>query len=306
MPHALLAVLERPGEVRARSVRSSPIRSERVGIDPVRGVPGSCPGNLGPPLSRSARGANRVIIEGLRDPTQSSMPDTYYQREPAGAHRPRAVVSWSSGKDSAFALGEVIRSEELNVVGLLTTITKDFGRVSIHGVREELLDRQATELRLPLRKVEIPYPCPNSLYEEAMGRAVRSMVDDGITRVVFGDLFLEDVRAYREDRLASSGILPVFPLWHRSTADLARHMIESGLEARVVCLDPKKLPRRFAGRAFDESLLADLPAGVDPCGENGEFHTFVTDGPGFAHPISVVAGPVVERDGFVFADFQPD
>ncbi|HYB78904.1 MAG TPA: ATP-binding protein [Thermoplasmata archaeon] len=225
---------------------------------------------------------------------------------PSAAHRPRAVVSWSSGKDSAFALWEVLRSGELDVVGLLTTVTKDFGRVSIHGAREELLHRQASALGLPLRKVEIPYPCPNSLYEEAMGRAVRQMQEDGISRVIFGDLFLEDVRAYREARLASSEIRPIFPLWHRNTTELAREMLRSGLRARVVCLDPRRLPRTFAGREFDSAFLEQLPVGVDPCGENGEFHTFVTGGPMFVRPIPVVAGPVVERDGFVFADLIPE
>ena len=215
------------------------------------------------------------------------------------------MVSWSSGKDSAFALWEVRRSGELDVVGLLTTVTKGFGRVSIHGVRDVLLQRQADALGLPIRRVEIPYPCPNSLYEEAMGRAVQRMEADGISRVVFGDLFLEDVRAYREARLARSDLRPVFPLWHHSTTDLARAMIHSGLRARVVCLDPRKVPRSFAGREFDAAFLAELPAGVDPCGENGEFHTFVTGGPMFDHPIPVAAGSVVEREGFVYADLLP-
>ena len=227
-------------------------------------------------------------------PDRDSLPD-----------RPKAVVSWSSGKDSAFALWEVRRSGELDVVGLLTTLTKNFGRVSIHGVRDELLQRQAESLGLPIRRVEIPYPCPNSLYEEAMGRAVEGMQADGISRVVFGDLFLEDVRAYRETRLAHSDIRPVFPLWHRNTTELARAMIQSGLRARVVSLDPRKLPRSFAGREFDTAFLAELPAGVDPCGENGEFHTFVTGGPMFDPPVPVKAGPVVERDGFVYADLVP-
>lgn len=227
-------------------------------------------------------------------------------RPSASEARPRAVVSWSSGKDSAFALWEVLRARELDVVGLLTTVTQAFGRVSIHGVREELLDRQSAALRLPLRKVEIPYPCPNSVYEEAMAKAVDRMTEEGVRRLVFGDLFLGDIRAYREARLAPTKIRPVFPLWHRDTAELAQEMLRSGLRARIVCVDPRKLPKKFAGRTFDGSFLDDLPPGVDPCGENGEYHTFVTAGPMFSHAIPVREGPVVERDGFVFADLIPD
>jgi len=219
--------------------------------------------------------------------------------------RAKAVVSWSSGKDSAFALWETLRSGELVVVGLLTTITKSFGRVSMHGVREKLLDQQAAAAGLPLRKVEIPYPCPNEVYEEAMATAIASMRAHGVSRLVFGDLFLEDIRAYREAKLASTGIDPVFPLWHRDTHELAQEMIRSGLEAHVVCVDPKKMSRRFAGRRFDLSFLDDLPPSVDPCGENGEFHTFVTAGPMLSRPIPVTPGEVVERDGFVFADLIP-
>jgi uncharacterized protein (TIGR00290 family) len=233
------------------------------------------------------------------------MSETKTGKRDTPANRPQAVVSWSSGKDAAFALWQVLRAGELDVVGLLTTITQTFGRVSIHGVREELLDQQSSALGLPLRKVEIPYPCPNAVYEEVMAKSVEGMEDQGITRIVFGDLFLEDVRAYRESRLASTAISPVFPLWHRNTADLAHEMIRSGFEARVVCVDPRKLSQKFAGRRFDSSFLADLPPAVDPCGENGEFHTFVTGGPMFSHTIPVVEGRVVERDGFVFADLMP-
>jgi len=219
--------------------------------------------------------------------------------------RPKAVVSWSSGKDSAFALGEVRRADEFEVVGLLTTVTKSFGRVSIHGVRETLLDQQSRATGLPLLRVEIPYPCPNEVYETEMAKAIRELEARGVSHMVFGDLFLEDVRAYRESKLEPTGIRPVFPLWHRNTTELARAMIDSGLEARIVCLDPKKLPKRFAGRRFDAELLGDLPTSVDPCGEKGEFHTFVTQGPMFSRPIPVVPGEVVERDGFVFADLMP-
>jgi uncharacterized protein (TIGR00290 family) len=216
--------------------------------------------------------------------------------------RPKTVVSWSSGKDSAFALWKIACAGELEVVGLLTTITRDFGRVSIHGVRQELLEHQAAATGLPLRKVEIPYPCPNSVYEEAMSQAVRRMEADGISSIVFGDLFLEDVRAYRESRLATTGLRPIFPLWGSNTTALAQQMIRAGMEARVVCVDPRRLSRGFAGRPYDEDFLAALPPTVDPCGENGEFHTFVTFGPMFSTRIAVRGGEIVEREGFVFAD----
>ena len=218
--------------------------------------------------------------------------------------RPRTLVAWSSGKDSAFALHEARRTGDLDIVGLLTTLTEDYGRVSMHGVREELLDRQAEALGLPCRKVRIPAGCVNADYERAMGVAVQAAREDGVDRIVFGDLFLEDVRAYRERMLAGSGIEPVFPLWGRPTATLAREMVASGLEARIVCLDPRRLAPSFAGRAFDASFLAELPGGVDPCGENGEFHTCVTGGPMFERPVPVSMGETVTRDGFVFTDLR--
>lgn len=219
--------------------------------------------------------------------------------------RPKAVVSWSSGKDSAFALGEILRTKELDVVGLLTTVTKTYARVSMHGVRERLLELQADACGLPLQKVEIPSPCPNEVYEQAMAKAIASMRTEGVTHLVFGDLFLQDIRDYRESRLAPTGMKPVFPLWGRDTTNLARDMIQSGLEARVVCLDPRKLSKDFAGRPFDLRFLRDLPPSVDPCGENGEFHTFVSAGSMFSHPIPVVVGSTVEREGFVFTDLLP-
>jgi len=213
-------------------------------------------------------------------------------------------VAWSSGKDSAFALHEARATGDLEVVGLLTTLTEDYGRVSMHGVREAILDRQAEALGLPCRKVRIPAGCVNADYERAMEAAMSEARDDGIERVVFGDLFLEDVRAYRERMLAGSGIEPVFPLWGRPTPALAAEMVAAGLRARIVCLDPRRLPASFAGREFDAALLAELPADVDPCGENGEFHTCVTGGPMFRQSLDVVPGETVERDGFVFADLQ--
>jgi len=222
--------------------------------------------------------------------------------EPA---RPKAIVSFSSGKDSAYALHLARRAGELDIVGILTTVTAAFDRVAMHGVREMLLERQAAELGLPCYKVPIPSPCPNDVYEAAMERAVLQAKSEGVSHFVFGDLFLEDIRKYREERLAPAGIAAVFPLWQRDTRVLAEEMVTAGLRAVVTCVDPRKLARSFAGRVFDARFLADLPAGVDPCGENGEFHTFVTDGPMFRRPIAVRAGEVVERDGFVFADVLP-
>jgi uncharacterized protein (TIGR00290 family) len=216
--------------------------------------------------------------------------------------RPRAIVSWSSGKDSAWALETVRRAGELEVAGLLTTVTDGYARVSMHGVREEILDLQAARAELPCLKVRIPPRCANADYEAAMGEALSAARRRGITHIVFGDLFLEDVRRYREERLAGSGVEPVFPLWGSDTRALAREMIEGGLEATVVCIDPKALPSSFAGRRFDARFLEELPAGVDPCGERGEFHTCVTAGPMFADALHVRPGAVVEREGFVFAD----
>ncbi len=221
------------------------------------------------------------------------------------AMRPRALVAWSSGKDSAWALHELRRAGEVEIVELLTTVTDPFARVSMHAVREELLDRQAAALGLPCRKVRIPWPCPNERYEAEMGRARAAARAEGITHAVFGDLVLEDIRAYREAKLAGTGVAPLFPLWGRDTARLAREMIDGGLRAAITCVDPRRLRPALAGRAFDASLLAELPPGVDPCGENGEFHSFAWAGPMFASPVAVTPGEVVERDGFVFADLLP-
>jgi uncharacterized protein (TIGR00290 family) len=219
--------------------------------------------------------------------------------------RPKALIAWSSGKDSAWALHEVRRASEYDIVGAITTVTGTFTRVSIHGVREELLDAQLAAAGLPARKVRIPYPCPNEVYEREMAAAVAQARADGITHIVFGDLFLQDVRAYREKNLAGSGIAPLFPLWGRDTSSLANEMAASGMAAHLVSVDLKKLPRRFAGRAFDRILLEDLPAGVDHCGENGEFHTFVSAGPMLSKPIAVKTGEIVERDGAAYADLLP-
>jgi len=218
---------------------------------------------------------------------------------------PRAYVSWSSGKDSAFALHEARRRGLVEVVGVLTTVNAVYNRVAMHGVRESLLDRQLAALRLPCIKVPLPSPCPNAVYEERMAEATARIKAEGVRHIVFGDLFLEDIRAYREAKLRAADVEGVFPLWQRDTHALARDMIASGLVAHITCVDPRQLDRKFAGRRFDAALLAALPGTVDPCGENGEFHTVVSAGPMFAAPIAVTTGEVVERDGFVFADVLP-
>ena len=219
--------------------------------------------------------------------------------------RPKAIMSWSSGKDSALALHQARVSGEVEVVGLLTTVTAAFGRVSMHGVRESLLDAQAAALGLPCRKVTIPSPCPNEIYEREMGEALTALGAAGVSQVIFGDLFLEDLRQYRESRLSAIGMTGLFPLWKRDTTALAGEMIDVGLRATVTCIDPKRLDRSFAGRSFDADFVRALPPDVDPCGENGEFHSFAWNGPMFARPIPVQTGEVVDRDGFVFADLLP-
>jgi uncharacterized protein (TIGR00290 family) len=216
--------------------------------------------------------------------------------------RPKALIAWSSGKDSAWALHEMRRAGDYEIVGALTTVTETFGRVSMHGVREELLRAQHEAAGLAPVVVPIPYPCPNEVYEARMAAALAEAKAAGVTHVIFGDLFLEDVRAYREQKLAGTGIAPLFPLWGRPTAALAREMVAAGVEAWLVCVDLKQLPKDFAGRRLDRSLLDDLPKGADPCGEKGEFHTFVAAGPMLSRPVPVVVGETVERDGFAFAD----
>jgi len=216
----------------------------------------------------------------------------------------KAFVSWSSGKDSAFALHEARRAG-IEVAGVLITINEVYGRVAMHGVRNTLLDRQIAALGIPAIKVPIPSPCPNEVYEARMDDACMAIKAQGIRHVVFGDLFLEDIRAYRIEKLAAAGMEPIFPLWKRDTTQLAQNMVADGVVAHIVCLDPRKLSRSFAGRTFDASFLRDLPDGIDPCGENGEFHTVVTAGPMFAAPIAFTIGETVERDSFVFTDIVP-
>jgi uncharacterized protein (TIGR00290 family) len=217
----------------------------------------------------------------------------------------KILVSWSSGKDSAWVLRTLEQQYPGAAAGLLTTLNAAFDRVAMHAVRRTLLEAQAEAAGLPLHTVGLPWPCPNEEYERLMRDAVKGFIAAGFTHVAFGDLFLEDVRRYREERLAGTGLTPLFPLWKsKATGELAREMIDGGLRAVLTCVDPRKLPARFAGRSFDATLLAALPDDVDPCGENGEFHSCVWDGPMFRYPIAVRVGEVVERDGFVFADVR--
>ncbi len=214
----------------------------------------------------------------------------------------RAWMSWSSGKDSAAALAAARADPDLEVVGLLSTINAETDRIAMHAVRRTLLAAQAERLGLPLHTVDIPSPCPNEVYEERMADAIASAVGEGVEAIVFGDLFLADVRAYRERSLAGLPVRAHFPLWERPTHELASDMVAGGIRAVLTCIDLAKLPAAFAGRSFDAQLLADLPPEVDPCGERGEFHTFVWDGPGFSRPIAVATGELVEREGFAFCD----
>ena len=218
----------------------------------------------------------------------------------------KILISWSTGKDSAWMLHQINLQHPGAAAQLLTTTNQAFDRVAMHAVRRELLESQARATGLPLHVVPLPWPCSNEQYESIMRTAINGFVADGFTHVAFGDLFLEDVRKYREDRLAGTGLEPIFPIWKtKPTNDLAHDMIEAGLRAKLTCIDPRKLDRSFAGRTFDAQLLKDLPAGIDPCGENGEFHSFAFAGPMFAEEIKLQPGDVVDRDGFVFADFLP-
>ena len=219
----------------------------------------------------------------------------------------KILVSWSTGKDSAWMLHVLNQQQPGAVAGLLTTTNEAFDRVAMHAVRRDLLEAQAEAAGLPLHVVPLPWPCSNADYERLMSAAVAGFVARGFTHVAFGDLFLDDVRRYREDRMAGTGLVPVFPLWKTMpTRDLARTMMAGGIEARLTCVDPRVLDRSLAGRAFDATLLADLPPGVDPCGEHGEFHTFACAGPMFHHRIPVTVGEIADRDGFVFADLNHD
>lgn len=237
------------------------------------------------------------MIGQLLYDTSPSMPNS-------PSDKPKAWLSWSSGKDSAWTLYVLRMQDEIEVVGLLTTINEEAGRVAMHAVREELLEAQAAAVGLPLIKIFLPHPCSNDAYERAMTEAIAQAKAEGISHMAFGDLFLEDVRRYRERMLSGTGIQPLFPLWGQSTAQLAHRMAEAGLRAHLTCVDSKQLDPVFAGRTFDAWLLEDLPKTVDPCGERGEFHTFAYAGPMFHESIPVVAGEVITRDGFVFADLR--
>ena len=219
----------------------------------------------------------------------------------------RVLLSWSSGKDSAWSLHVLRRQFDVEVVGLLTTFNEMADRVSMHAVRRSLVDAQAAAARLPLWQVPLPFPCSNAEYEDSMRVVIGRAREEGVTHMAFGDLFLRDVREYRIRMLSGSGIEPLFPLWCSAddTPALAREMLGNGLRAVLTCVDPKQLPERFAGRAYDAALLSDLPPTVDPCGERGEFHTFCFAGPMFASEIGVRVGETVLRDGFCFADLVP-
>lgn len=217
---------------------------------------------------------------------------------------PTAWLSWSSGKDAAFTLHRLRTAGEVEVTGLLSTVDEDSARVPVHGVPRTLVQAQAAALGLPLHAVELPSPCPNEVYLARTGAALERARAGGVAHVAFGDLFLADIREFRERSLSGTGLVPLFPLWGRDTAELAASMLRAGLRAVVTCVDPVQAPASLAGRWFDEAFLADLPAGVDPCGENGEFHTFVTAGPGFAHPVPVEVTGTTERDGFVLAELR--
>ena len=218
---------------------------------------------------------------------------------------PKCMVSWSSGKDSAWLIHVQRQRDDIEIGALLTTINEPAQRVAMHAVRVDLLEAQAEALGVPLWKVSIPSPCSNEAYEAAMAKVVGRAVADGFTEMAFGDLFLDDVRRYREERLAGTGLTPLFPLFGTDTSVLARRMVAAGLVARITCVDPRVLDPSFAGRDFDATLLDELPETVDPCGERGEFHTFAYRGPMFSRPIGIASGVVVERDGFVFADLLP-
>lgn len=220
--------------------------------------------------------------------------------------RPRVALSWSSGKDSAWTLHRLRQDPDIEVAVLVTTVNAEFNRVAMHAVRQELLHAQAEAAGLPLVEIPIPYPCSNAEYESRMRALIERLHGEHIECMAFGDLYLADIRAYREKQLQGTGITPLFPLWNEPTAALARSMIAGGLRAVLTCVDPKQLAPEFCGREFNAALLDALPAGVDPCGENGEFHSFACAGPMFRAPIAIEIGETVERDGFVFTDLCQD
>jgi uncharacterized protein (TIGR00290 family) len=216
------------------------------------------------------------------------------------------LFCWSGGKDSAMALHTLLQQNDVHIAALLTTVTEGYERISMHGVRRELLKRQAQSIGLPLHEVRIPPQCVNPIYEARMEEALRIHFEKGVRKVAFGDIFLEDLRAYREKNLARIGMTAIFPIWKRDTRELAQEFVRQGFRAITVCVDPRVLDASFAGRELDTSFFADLPPGVDPCGENGEFHTYVFDGPVFKTPIAIRVGEKIMRDGFCFCDLLPE
>lgn len=217
----------------------------------------------------------------------------------------KVALSWSSGKDSAWTLHLLRQRPDIQVVALITTFNSEADRVAMHAVRRALVEAQAERTGLPLWAVELPWPCSNAEYEDRMRALCQRATSEGITAVAFGDLFLRDVRDYRVRQLQGTGLEPLFPVWQIPTERLSREMIAAGVKAKITCIDPSKLSKSFAGRDYDLRLLQDLPSAIDPCGENGEFHTFVCDAPGFSRPIGVQTGEIIEHDGFVFADLLP-
>lgn len=249
-------------------------------------------------------GHDRALVIMYSMPLDTTSPETAHG--PTVDPREPVVLGWSGGKDSALALYALRSEPTIRVEGLLTTLTDQYDRVSMHGVRHRLLTAQAMAVGLPVTEARIPPGASNAVYEEAFGAALAMHRARGIRRVAFGDLFLADVRAYRERQLATVGMSGMFPVWGRDTTELAREFIGLGFRAVLVCVDAARLDASFAGRSFDRDLLRDLPAGIDPCGENGEFHTFVTDGPIFDTPVACTTGETVHRDGYVFCDLVPD
>jgi uncharacterized protein (TIGR00290 family) len=217
----------------------------------------------------------------------------------------KVLLSWSSGKDSVWALHLLRQQPDLEVAALLTTFNSAADRVAMHAVRRELVETQAGRTGVPMWSVDLPWPCTNAEYEERMRGVCQRALAEGISTVAFGDLFLQDIRDYRERQLQGTGLNPLFPVWQIPTSQLAREMIATGVKAKITCVDPSQVDRSFAGRDYDRALLDALPAGIDPCGENGEFHTFVYDAPVFSQPVAVRTGEIIERDGFVFADVLP-
>jgi len=220
-------------------------------------------------------------------------------------HTQRTLLSWSSGKDSAWALHLLRQDPDIEIAALLTTFNGAADRVAMHAVRRHLVETQAQRIELPLWSVDLPWPCSNAVYEDLMRGMCRRAREEGITAVAFGDLFLEDIRDYRERQLDGTGLKPLFPVWQIPTSELAAELIRSGVKAKVTCIDLAKLNASYAGREYDRDFLASLPPGIDPCGENGEFHTFVYDTPSFSSAIGVEVGERLERDGFAFADVLP-